>query len=94
MRCIIPMEEPTMMSMMGVDLSLVLHAGGRKTKSIDGPTQIFLPFPFAQRKSFANRGFINLNDANAGSFQIDGFFADCQRDLLGGLTARLIIANK
>ena len=77
---------------MGVDLGFVAHAVGGDAKAGDGPVQIRLPLAAAQGQPFAQCRFVDLDDADAGFFQIKHFGADGQRKLAAGVSAGLVVA--
>lgn len=54
----------------GVDLRFVSHAVGGDAERFHRPAQIVGPLRFAQWQAFAQRGFVDLDHANAGLFQV------------------------
>ena len=71
-----------------MDLGIVTHDGGIKTERFHAPLQISLPVGTAQRQPFTQRGFIDLNNANARGFQVCHFVTQRKSNLFGdGFTA-------
>ncbi len=64
-----------------VDLRLVAHAAGTQTERLDRPVQIVLPLRATQRQALAERRLVDLDDADAGGFQIADLVTDRQRQL-------------
>ncbi len=77
-----------------MDLRFIANTGRGKAKRFDGPLEVGWPIASAQGQPFPQRRFIDLNDLDAGGFQIENFIADCQSDLPRGLAARLVITDK
>ena len=46
------------------------HSGGGQPERADRPDEIGLPVLFAQRQQLAQRGFVDLDDRNAGRLQV------------------------
>ena len=78
----------------GVDLCLVFHAVGADAEGVYRPVEVGLPLFFFQRQAFAQRRFVDLDDAEAGFFQIQHFVADGKRDLQAGVGTRLVVAHE
>src|SRR6266446_1335643 len=79
---------------MRVNLGPVTHPGRRQPEGVDGPLQIVRPVGPPQRQPFAQRRFIDLDHADAGGLEVDHLVADRQRDLSGGVRARLVVAHE
>ncbi|MNS62800.1 hypothetical protein D3C72_958760 [compost metagenome] len=77
-----------------MDLRLVAHAGRRQAEAIHRPVQVGLPIGTAQRQAFADGRLVDLDDADAGRFQVHHFVAQGQRQLAARLLARLIIPHE
>ncbi len=80
---------------MGVDLGVVLRHRGVDAERFHAPLQISIPVAAAQRQTFAQRRFVNLDDANARRFQIRHFITQCQGDLFGdGFTGHVFTRER
>ncbi|SKS24066.1 Uncharacterised protein [Mycobacteroides abscessus subsp. abscessus] len=75
-----------------MDLRRVGHARSGQTERTDGPVQVRLLLGITQRQQFAQRGFIHLNDGDAGILQVHRLIPDCQGNLIRGVPQRLIVA--
>ena len=60
------------------------HAGGREPEALDRPVEIGRPVGAAQRQALAQRRLVDLDDADAGRFEVGHLVADRQRDLAAG----------
>ena len=78
----------------GVDLGVVGHTIGRDAEALHRPVQVLLPLRPTQRQPLAQRRLVDLDDADAGLFQIQHLLADGQRQLPAGRGTRLIIAHE
>ncbi|MNE66614.1 hypothetical protein D3C80_1621710 [compost metagenome] len=67
----------------GVDLSIILRHGGIQFERVHRPIQVGSPVGLTQRQTFTQCRFVNLDDANAGFFQIFHFITQRQGDLFG-----------
>ena len=72
---------------MGVNLRIVAHTGSTQPERFHRPGQIGIPVAPFQRQAFAESGFVDLDDTDAGSLQIGHFIADRQGNLPAGLRA-------
>ncbi len=79
---------------MRVDLRLVAHATGAQTKRLDRPVQIVLPLRATQRQALAESRLIDLDDADAGGFQVADLVADRQRQLPRLDLTRLVLTSE
>ena len=58
---------------MSVDLGAVFRAGAGEAEGFAGLGQVFVPLRFFQRHGFADGGLVNLDDFDAGFFQVQYF---------------------
>ena len=66
---------------MGVNLGFVLNPTGGDAKAFHRPLQVGWPVRLTQRQPFANGRFVDLDDADAGLFQVQHLIAQCQCQL-------------
>src|SRR5690606_30543015 len=78
----------------GVDLGLVAHARGADAEAAHGPFEILRPVRPTQRQALAQGRLVDLDDADAGRFQVAHLVAQRQGDLQAGLRARLVVAHE
>lgn len=67
---------------MTVNASLVLNTGGSETERVHGPLQVATPVGLTERKTFTDRGLVDLNSEDAGLLEIDDFVAESESELL------------
>ncbi len=79
---------------MGVDLGVVFRHRGVKAEGVDRPLQVGGPVGLVQRQAFAQRRLVNLDNADAGRFEIRDLVAQRQRDLLRDGFARHVLARE
>ena len=61
------------------------NAGGREPEAFHRPVEIGFPIAPAQRQPFADRRLVDLDDADAGGFQVRDLVAQRERDLAADL---------
>ncbi len=79
---------------MSVDLGAVFATGRGQAERFAGPVQVGIPIGTFQRQTFADGRFVNLDDFDAGFFQIQYFVVQSQCDLFAHGRARNIIADE
>ena len=68
---------------MGVNLRFRFYLCVAETECLDRKVQIVaMPVGAAERQLFQERGFVNLNNTDACSFQFQNLFPDCKADLI------------
>src|SRR6266446_1195074 len=77
-----------------VNLRTVTHSGGRQPEGVHGPLQVRRPIGAPQGQPFAQGGLVDLDDADAGGFEIDHLVPDGQRQLLRCFRTRLVVAHE
>ncbi|MNN28388.1 hypothetical protein D3C81_1419540 [compost metagenome] len=78
----------------GVDLRRVADDGRGDAEGARGPGQVSIPLAAAQRQAFADGRLVDLDDADAGRFQVGHLVADGQGDLQRRGGARLVVAHE
>ena len=74
---------------MGVNLRFRFYLCVAETECLDRKLQIVaMPVGAAERQLFPERGFVNLNNTDACSFQFQNLFPDCKADLCLLYTSR------
>ena len=79
---------------MRVDLRRVADDGRGDAEGARGPVQVGVPLAAAQRQAFADGRFVDLDDADAGRFQVLYLVADGQGQLQRRAGARLVVAHE
>ena len=77
-----------------MNLRIVADTGRSDTESTTCPIQISLPVLAAQRQTFTQSRFINLDNADTGFFKIGHFITNRQSDLVGDNRSRFIVADE
>ena len=77
-----------------VNLGVVAHGVSGDAKGEHGVVQIALPIAALERQTFAQSGFVNLDDADAGSFEVEHFAAQGEGDLQHDFVTRQVFAHE
>ena len=78
----------------GVYLGGVGGARGGKAERADGPVEVGGLVGDGQGQQLAQRGLVDLDDADAGGLEVLDLVTQGQRHLVGGVTEGLVVAHK